>query len=84
MTTPSQLEDITPLRHGLGLQLNTDAHGRRYIGHSGAVDGFAAEASGYPDVQMAVVVPLNSNGNLNPGAVAGQLAAEVLPGILSR
>jgi CubicO group peptidase (beta-lactamase class C family) len=80
MTTPSRLEDGTPLRYGLGLQLNTDAHGRRYIGHGGAIDGFTAEASWYPDAQMAVVVLINSNGNLNPGAVAAQLAAEVLPG----
>jgi CubicO group peptidase (beta-lactamase class C family) len=80
MIAPSRLEDGTPLRYGLGLQLNTDARGRRYIGHGGTVDGFGAEVSWYPDAQMAVVVLINSTGNLNPGAVGNQLAAEVLPG----
>lgn len=80
MIAPSRLEDGTPLRYGLGLQLNTFPGGRRYIGHGGAIGGFAAETSWYPDAEMAVVVLMNSNGNLNPGAVAAELAAEVLPG----
>lgn len=33
----------------------------------------------YPDVQAAIVVPINSNGNLDPTAVVGELAAELLP-----
>lgn len=33
----------------------------------------------YPDAQAAIVVLMNSNGNIDPGAVAGELAAELLP-----
>lgn len=80
MIAPSRLEDGTPLSYGLGLMLNTDARGRRYIGHGGGNEGFAAETSWYPDAQMAVVVLINSNGGLNPGGVGNQLMAEVLPG----
>jgi CubicO group peptidase (beta-lactamase class C family) len=82
MTSPSRLEDGTPLSYGLGMQLNTDVRGRRFMGISGGVDGFRAEVGWYPDAQMAVVVLVNSNGpgNLNPSAVGNQLMAEVLPG----
>jgi CubicO group peptidase (beta-lactamase class C family) len=80
MIAPSRLEDGTPLSYGLGLMLNTDARGRRYIGHGGGNDGFAAETSWYPDAQMAAVVLINSSGGLNPGSVGNQLMTEVLPG----
>jgi CubicO group peptidase (beta-lactamase class C family) len=79
MTSPSRLEDGTPLSYGLGMQLNTDVRGRRFMGISGGVDGFRAEVGWYPDAQMAVVVLVNSR-DLNPSAVANQLMAEVLPG----
>jgi len=80
MITPSKLNDGTPLWYGMGIGVGKDVRGLNYIGHGGAIGGFLAETMWYPDAQLAVVVLLNSNGNLDPGAVAGELAAEVLPG----
>jgi CubicO group peptidase (beta-lactamase class C family) len=81
MTTQSKLNDGTPLWYGMGIGVGTDAGGRKYIGHGGAIGGFLAETMWYPDAEMAVVVLFNSNGDLNPGEVASELAAEVLPGV---
>jgi len=79
MTTPSKLNDGTPLRYGMGIGVGKDIRGLDFIGHGGAIGGFVAEATWYPDAQLAIVVLINSNGNLDPGAVAGELAGEVLP-----
>lgn len=79
LITPSKLNDGTPLRYSMGLAVTKDSRGLKYIGHGGSIGGFTAEAGWYPDAQMAVVVLMNSNGNLDPGAVGGELAAEVLP-----
>ena len=79
MITPSKLNDGSPLRYSMGLQVGKDIRGLNYIGHGGAIPGFTAEAGWYPDAQMAVVVLMNSAGSLDPGAVVGELAAEVLP-----
>ncbi|MGQ0649005.1 MAG: serine hydrolase domain-containing protein [Gemmatimonadaceae bacterium] len=79
MVTPSKLNDGTPLRYGMGIAVGKDIRGLDFIGHGGAIAGFVAEATWYPDAQLAIVVLMNSNSNLDPGAVAGELAAEVLP-----
>jgi hypothetical protein len=79
MTTPSTLNDGTPLRYGMGIAVGKDIRGLNFIGHGGAIAGFTSEATWYPDAKAAVVVLMNSNGNIDPGAVAGELAAELLP-----
>jgi CubicO group peptidase (beta-lactamase class C family) len=79
MTTGSKLNDGTPLRYGMGIAVGKDIRGLNFIGHGGSIAGFTAEATWYPDAQAAIVVLMNSNGNLDPGAVAGELAAELLP-----
>jgi CubicO group peptidase (beta-lactamase class C family) len=79
MSTPSKLNDGTPLRYGMGIGVGKDVRGLDFIGHGGAIGGFVAEATWYPDAQLAIVVLINSNGNIDPGAVASELAAEVLP-----
>lgn len=79
LITPSKLNDGTPLRYSMGLQVGPDVRGLRYIGHGGAIAGFTTEVGWYPDAQMAVVVLENTNGTLDPGAVASELAGEVLP-----
>jgi CubicO group peptidase (beta-lactamase class C family) len=79
MIAPSRLADGTPLRYGMGVGVGKDSRGLNFIGHGGAIGGFTAEATWYPDARMAVVVLMNANSNLNPGAVAGELAAAVLP-----
>ena len=79
LITPSTLNDGTPLRYSMGLQVGPDIRGLRYIGHGGAIAGFMAEVGWYPDARMAVVVLINTIGNLDAGAVASELAGEVLP-----
>jgi hypothetical protein len=76
--TPSKLNDGTPLRYSMGVQVGPDPSGHKYIGHGGAIAGFTAEAGWYPDAQMAVVVLQNTNGTLDPSAVASELGREVL------
>jgi CubicO group peptidase (beta-lactamase class C family) len=78
LITPSKLNDGTPLRYGMGIQVGPDPSGLDYIGHGGSIAGFRAEAGWYPAAQMAVVVLMNSVGPLDPGAVASELAREVL------
>jgi CubicO group peptidase (beta-lactamase class C family) len=79
MTTGSKLNDGTPLRYGMGIGVGKDIRDLNVIGHGGGIAGFQSEAAWYPDAQAAIVVLINSNGNLDPGAVAGELAAELLP-----
>ena len=79
MTTPSKLNDGTVLGYGMGIGVGKDIRGLNFIGHGGSIGGFTAEATWYPDAQAAIVVLINSNSNLDPGAVAGELAAELLP-----
>jgi hypothetical protein len=79
MIKPSSLNDGTPLRYGMGIGVGKDIRGLNFIGHGGSIAGFVAEANWYPDAQMAVVVLMNANSNLDPSAVASELAAEVLP-----
>ena len=79
MTTGSKLNDGTQLRYGMGIGVGKDVRDLNVIGHGGGIAGFTSEASWYPDAQAAVVVLMNSNGNIDPGAIGGELAAELLP-----
>jgi CubicO group peptidase (beta-lactamase class C family) len=79
LITPAKLNDGTALRYGMGLAVWQDSRGLKVIGHGGGIAGFTSEASWYPDAQAAVVVLMNSNGNIDPGAVGGELAAELQP-----
>ena len=45
----------------------------------GGIAGFVTEVTWYPDSQLAVVVLMNSTGPINPAALGGELAAEVMP-----
>jgi len=79
MTSPSKLNDGTPLNYGMGIGVGRDPGGRRFIGHGGAIAGFVAEATWYPDADLYVVYMVNSNGNVDPGSFVGELSAEILP-----
>jgi CubicO group peptidase (beta-lactamase class C family) len=79
MIAPSKLNDGTPLRYGMGVGVGKDVRGLSFIGHGGAIAGFVGEATWYPDAQLAVVVLMNANSNIDPGALAGEMAAEILP-----
>jgi hypothetical protein len=63
----------------MGIAVGKDPRGLTYIGHGGSIAGFTSHATWYPDAQAAIVVLMNSNGNIDPGAVAGELAGELLP-----
>ena len=79
MVSPAQLNDGTPLRYGMGLSIGPDVRGALQIGHGGAITGHTAFAGWYPDAQLAVVVLMNSNGPVSPGALASELAGEIIP-----
>ncbi|HVF38627.1 MAG TPA: serine hydrolase domain-containing protein [Gemmatimonadaceae bacterium] len=79
MIAPSKLSDGTLTRYGMGIAVGKNIGGLNYIGHGGSIAGFNAEATWYPDAKMAVVVLMNTNGNLDPGSIAAELAAEILP-----
>ncbi len=76
--TPSRLNDGTPLRYSMGLQVGPDPSGLMYIGHGGRGPGFWVEVGWYPEARMAVVVMINNVGPLDPQEVVTNLANEVL------
>jgi CubicO group peptidase (beta-lactamase class C family) len=79
MITPAKLNDGTPTRYAMGLGVGQNALGINFIGHGGGIDGFTSSAMWYPDARAAVVVLMNNNGGIDPGAVGTELAAELLP-----
>lgn len=79
MTSPSRLNDGTPLRYGMALSVGHDVRGTMVIGHGGAIAGFNAYAGWYPDAKLAVVVLMNSNGPVSPEGLARELAGEIAP-----
>lgn len=80
MITPAKLNDGTAVQYGLGIKVGEDVRGLKYIGHGGTAPGFRADATWYADVQLAVVVLINTSPtNLSPGSVGSELARAVLP-----
>lgn len=78
LITPSTLNDGTPLRYSMGLQVGSDPSGLMYLGHGGRIPGYWVEVGWYPEARMAVVVMINNVGDLDPQEVTTELAAEVL------
>jgi len=79
MTSPSRLNDGTPLRYGMALSVGPEISGAMLVGHGGSISGFSAQANWYPDADLAVVVLINSNGPVAAGSLAGELAFEIMP-----
>jgi CubicO group peptidase (beta-lactamase class C family) len=79
LITPAKLNDGTVTRYGMGIAVGKDIRGLNFIGHGGSIAGFNSDASWYPDAKAAIVVLINSGGGISPSAVAGELAAELLP-----
>jgi len=79
LIAPAKLNDGTLTRYGMGIGVGKDIRGLNFIGHGGSIAGFNAHATWYPDAQAAIVVLMNSGGGIDPSAVAGELAAELLP-----
>jgi CubicO group peptidase (beta-lactamase class C family) len=78
LITAAELNDGTPLRYGMGLQVGPDPSGLMYFGHGGRAPGFWVEAGWYPEAEMAVVVMINNVGPLDPQEVVTEIANEVL------
>lgn len=79
LVTPATLNDGTPIRYGMGLQVGPDPSGLEYLGHGGVGPaGFWVEVGWYPEAEMGVVVMLNNLGPLDPQEVVTDLANEVL------
>ncbi len=76
--TPARLNDGTPLRYSMGLQVGPDPAGLMYFGHGGRGPGFWVETGWYPEAQMVVVVLINNIGPLDPQEVSTDLARAVL------
>jgi hypothetical protein len=79
MTSPSKLDDGTPLRYGMGLGVGKDDSGLMHFWHGGTIAGFNTEATWYPDTKTGVVVLVNSNGGIAPEETAENLAAALIP-----
>ena len=80
MTTQAKLNDGTAVHYGMGIKVNEDYRGLKYIGHGGTAPGFRADAGWYPDGNMAVVVLTNTSpSSLVPAGVSDALAREALP-----
>lgn len=80
MTTPARLADGTTVQYGMGIKVGEDYRGLRYVGHGGTAPGFRADATWYPDGQLAVVVLMNASpAMISPGSVGRELARAVLP-----
>ena len=79
MTTPATLEDGTKVQYGMGIKIGENYRGVKFISHGGTAPGFRADATWYPDAQMAVVVLTNSSpSNLVPAGVSNQFANDLL------
>ncbi|MEJ2203039.1 MAG: serine hydrolase [Gemmatimonadota bacterium] len=77
MTTPSPLEDGTPVRYAMGLGID-DRAGRRAIVHGGGINGFLSDGRYYPDNRLTIVVLQNSTGPPGASALGAALADVVL------
>lgn len=77
LITPGVLTDGTRLRYAKALSLR-QVGGHRLISHGGAINGFLAESQYYPDDSLTVVVLANTAGPVAPGALATDLAMQLL------
>ncbi|HSM61758.1 MAG TPA: serine hydrolase domain-containing protein [Longimicrobiales bacterium] len=77
MTTPSPLEDGTPVRYAMGLMVDAPG-GRRTITHGGGINGFLSDGRYHPDDDLMVVVLQNTAGPPGPGELGEALAELVL------
>jgi CubicO group peptidase (beta-lactamase class C family) len=79
MEKPAQLEDGTPVPYGYGWHTGSVA-GRRFVRHGGGLWCFRVELLRFPDECLTVAVLMNAQ-HADAAAIAGQIAAAVLPGL---
>ncbi len=76
MIEPAELADGSTVSYGYGVTLGRLGK-HRFVGHGGAVRGFASQISYYPDADVTVVVLANSEQAV-PRRIADQIARMVL------
>lgn len=60
-TAPASPDGSPPPDYGFGIEVGT-RHGRRMIGHGGAINGFNASLQTYPDQRTTIVLLANTGG----------------------
>jgi CubicO group peptidase (beta-lactamase class C family) len=77
MQTPhARIPDSGSASYGYGWVVDSLA-GHRSVGHSGGIDGYAANITRFPDDGLTVIV-LSNQQTVNPGFISNQLAEIVL------
>ena len=80
MTTRAKLDDGTETSYGMGIKVGENYLGQKFIGHGGTAPGFRADATWYPEGQLAVVVLTNTSpSSLTPAGISTQFAEELVP-----
>jgi CubicO group peptidase (beta-lactamase class C family) len=74
--TPGTLEDGTKLTYAFGLSVDT-YHGLRRVEHGGALAGYRAQITRFPEKHFTVTVLCNL-GSARPGELAGRIADIVI------
>ena len=77
ISTPSNLNDGSPLRYAMGLVHFSD-YGHRQIGHGGGINGFLSETRYYPDDDLYVVCLVNTTGPRGASGFANSLTWHIL------
>jgi CubicO group peptidase (beta-lactamase class C family) len=79
MTTgqPSEKPQISPAAYALGWSTDT-YRGHRHVAHGGAIDGFVAQTSLFPDDGLGIIVLTNMNGSPLAGLIARHASDRLL------
>jgi len=72
--TPARTLDGTPVNYGFGWGLGR-YRGASFVGHGGETDGFAAQLTHFPQLDLTVVLLSNNEGIPAPFAIANAIAA---------
>ncbi len=76
MTAPGTLVGGASTPYGYGLELGRE-HGLEKIAHGGAINGFRAQLSWYPEADLGIAVLMNSESG-RPGLLENRIARAVL------
>ncbi len=77
LSSPSKLNDGTPLQYGTGIALTSIA-GHRAIHHGGGINGYLSQSAYLPDDDVIVVVLINTAGPVSADDLAEKLVAMLL------
>jgi CubicO group peptidase (beta-lactamase class C family) len=77
MSVPQERKEIAPAGYGLGW-LISDYRGHRRVSHGGAIDGFTAQTTLFPDDGLGIVALANMNGTALPEMLTRHAVDQVL------